>query len=177
MTRWGAVLAMALVVLGALALVSGAPPAYADEISDLKRAAAAGDAKAQYRLGIKYEYGQGVDKDYRAAAEWTAKAAEQGYADAQYNLGLMYEYGQGVAKSLTEAGKWYAEAAAQGMAGAIQARAMLEHKRNPPPAPKYAAPKAGPAREDPSEATEARGRPSPFGGRGSDRLRSRGGSK
>lgn len=162
MTRWGAVLA----VLAALM----AGPARAEDITGLQRAAAAGDAKAQYELGVKYEYGQGVDKDYGTAAEWTRKAADQGYADAQYNLGLMYEYGQGVGQSLDEAGKWYALSAAQGMEGAIQAQAMLARKRNPPPTPTYAAPKPATA---PGASGDPRDRPSPFGG-GSDRLRSRG---
>lgn len=168
MTRWGTVLAVLA------ALVAG--PAGADEISDLKRAAAAGDAKAQYDLGVKYEYAQGVDKDYGKAAEWTAKSAAQGYADAQYNLGLMYEYGQGVGQSLDEAGKWYGLAAAQGMKGAIQAQGMLARKRNPPPSPTYAAPKPATAPDDPSATGDPRDRPSPFGNRGSDRMGSRRGS-
>jgi hypothetical protein len=173
MTKRWAVLVVALVVLAAPALA--APPAFADEVADLKRAAKAGEAEAQYHLGVKYEYGQGVDKDYGVAADWTRKAAEQGYADAQYNLGLMHEYGQGVAKSLAEADKWYAKAAAQGMEGAIQARTILEHKRNPPPVPAHAAPKAEAVRNEQQSAGDPRtARPSPFGSggaRGQDRLR------
>lgn len=51
----------------------------------------AGQADAQYRLGLMYEDHLGVPQDYQQAYAWFLKAAEQGQADAQYRLGLMYE--------------------------------------------------------------------------------------
>jgi hypothetical protein len=57
--------------------------------------AAAGDAQAQYRLGILYWKGLGVPKDLAQAAEWLGKAAGQGNAEAQASLALVQkEIGQ-----------------------------------------------------------------------------------
>jgi TPR repeat protein len=158
-----------------LGLMVWVEPAGAAGVSDLQKAAAAGGAKAQYELGVRYEYGQDVDQDYTKAAEWTRKSADQGYADAQYNMGLMYEYGQGVSGSLTEAGKWYDKAAAQGMEGAIQAKGMLKRKLNPPARPRSAK-TAAPEPSAGEGASSKDGRPSPFGSRGMsnrDKMRER----
>lgn len=51
-----------------------------------EKAAQQGDADAQYRLGMLYEYGQGVPKDRQKAAEWYQKAADQGHSEAQNGL-------------------------------------------------------------------------------------------
>jgi len=171
MTRWSAVAALALmVVLSA--------PARAATVSELQQAAAAGDAKAQYDLGVKYEYGQGVDQDYSKAAEWTLKSAEQGYADAQYNYGLMLEYGQGVGRNLAEADKWYERAAEQGMEGAVQARGMLARKRNPPRAAMSSGSRQAASASDSlgdggDERDAAQGGDARSGDMGSSRLRDR----
>jgi uncharacterized protein len=52
-----------------------------------------GLAEAQTYLGLMYEKGLGVPKDYQQAAAWFRKAADQGYAIAQNNLGEMYANG------------------------------------------------------------------------------------
>lgn len=44
-----------------------------------EKAVQQGDADAQYRLGMLYEYGQGVPKD-------SQKAADQGHSEAQNGL-------------------------------------------------------------------------------------------
>lgn len=43
-------------------------------------------AKGQYELGLKYENGDGVPRDYLQAASWYRKAADQGDANAQKRL-------------------------------------------------------------------------------------------
>jgi TPR repeat protein len=53
-----------------------------------QKAADQGDAKAQSNLGVMYNFGEGVLKDYKQAVYWYQKAADQGYAGAQYDLGL-----------------------------------------------------------------------------------------
>jgi TPR repeat protein len=45
--------------------------------------AMAGDAEAQYRLGIDYKYGVGVPQSNDTAIFWFKKAAEQGHAQAK----------------------------------------------------------------------------------------------
>lgn len=76
------------------------------------------NADAQYKLGIRYYTGDGVEKNHSEAVKWFRKAAEQGNAEAQYNLGVCYENGEGVDKNLAEAAKWYRKVAEQGDANA-----------------------------------------------------------
>jgi len=66
-----------------------------------------GDARAQVVMGVMYETGLGVTRDYKAAATWYRKAADQGNARAQYNLGTLYERGDGVPRDEVQALKWY----------------------------------------------------------------------
>ena len=54
---------------------------------ELVRKAESGDAKAQAQLGVCYERGDGVAKDYSRAVYWYQKAAAQGQAVAINNLG------------------------------------------------------------------------------------------
>ena len=73
-----------------------------------------GDRVAQNNLGVCYNNGFGVAKDYVQAVSWYRKAVEQGYATAQFNLGVCYAEGEGVAKDQAQAVSWYRKAAAQG---------------------------------------------------------------
>ena len=86
------------------------------DVPTLTAMAEAGNAAAQYNLGVMYAKGQGVSQDYAAAAGWFRKAADQGYADAQNNLGVMYDNGTGVAQDYAAAVSWYRKAADQGYA-------------------------------------------------------------
>jgi TPR repeat protein len=92
-----------------------------------RRLAQQGDPDAQLLLGIKYEYGIGVQTNhaeamrwYRKAAEQYRKAVEQGLATAsqEFELGSLYEDGLGVTKDYGEALKLYNLAANQGSAAA-----------------------------------------------------------
>ena len=53
------------------------------------KAAAQGNAQAQFNLGSMYFEGEGVPKDPAQAVVWYRKAAEQGDSDAQHNLGVI----------------------------------------------------------------------------------------
>jgi TPR repeat protein len=77
-----------------------------------------GDARAQSLLGLLYYHGQGVQKDFTAAATWFRKAAEQGDATAQSHLGIIFFQGQGVPQDKTQAMTWFRRAANQGDAQA-----------------------------------------------------------
>jgi TPR repeat protein len=88
------------------------------EIAALHAQANAGDAIAQYNLGVAYDNGQSVPQDYVEAVAWYRKAADQGDPDAQYNLGVMHDTGQGVPQDYVEAAAWYRKAADQGYANA-----------------------------------------------------------
>ena len=68
------------------------------------------NASAQYQLGLRYDNGDGVQKDSAEAVKWFRKAAEQGYAPAQNEYGkhLMNE------RDVVEAVMWFRKAADQG---------------------------------------------------------------
>jgi hypothetical protein len=81
-----------------------------------RKAADQGMAMAQFNLGLMYDSGQGVARDYAQAAIWYRKAADQGLAPAQNNLGSLYENGQGVARDYAQAMNWFRKAADEGYA-------------------------------------------------------------
>ena len=91
---------------------------FATALQEWTPLAEAGDANAQYNLGVMYRQGYGVPQDYAEAVRWYRLAADQGYAFAQYNLGNMYRRGDGVPQDYAEAVKWYRLAADQGDAEA-----------------------------------------------------------
>ncbi len=85
----------------------------------LRKAAEAGDAAAQLRLGFIHDEGLGVPLDRREARAWYRKAAEQGDARAALCLGRIYYFGQDVEPDYREAARWYRLAADRGEAAAL----------------------------------------------------------
>jgi len=77
------------------------------------RLADRGVASSQYKLGVIYTTGRGVEVNHATAVDWFTKAAAQGHADAQYELGLMYLLGFGVVKNHATAVGWFTKAAEQ----------------------------------------------------------------
>lgn len=77
-------------------------------------AARQGDIAAQNAIGVCYYNGDGVEQDYKKAAEWFWKTAEKGNVTGQYNLGYMYDYGKGFEQDYKQAIYWYQKAAGQG---------------------------------------------------------------
>ena len=60
-------------------------PAFAQDSALLERAQA-GNAEAQYNLGVMYANGDGVKQSEGRATYWYCKAAEQGNKTAKNNL-------------------------------------------------------------------------------------------
>lgn len=87
-------------------------------LQEILTKAQAGDAKAQYELGVAYANGKGTDTNYVEAVKWFLQAADQGNAPAQRDLGLQYQFGRGVDKDYVQAVTWYRKAADQGYARA-----------------------------------------------------------
>ncbi len=86
-----------------LILAFTALTAWGQTMNELLQKANAGDAQAQYELGITY-YSDGIDgneKSYKEAIKWFEKAAVQGHAAAQYYVGLCFINGTGREKSKT----------------------------------------------------------------------------
>src|SRR4051812_38038539 len=93
--------------------------AFAQDISELKAKAQAGDAVAQLAVAKAYDFGKGVTANRFEAADWYLKAAQAGNAEAQNAIGVMYRTGDGGRKDPEEAAKWHRLAAKQGQADAM----------------------------------------------------------
>lgn len=122
----------ALVLIGAaLSSCSDAPDAlkafrngnYAEASRLWRPLAEKGDPQAQNYLGILYQLGLGVDRDYALAFKWYHSAAVHGNADAQRNLGALYQQGQGTAQNNLWAYAWYYAAAHN---GSVKAQDYIE---------------------------------------------------
>ena len=74
-----------------------------DQITETRRLAEKGDARAQLILGLMYANGRGVLKDDAEAVRWYRLAADQGHVTAQHNVGFMYANGEGVPENDAEA--------------------------------------------------------------------------
>ena len=81
-------------------------------------AAQAGDANAQYVLGLQLWRGRGVARDDADAARWFARAVEQNHADAMTDLATLYRQGEGVEKDARRAFSLSMQAAELGNASA-----------------------------------------------------------
>ncbi len=80
--------------------------------------AAAGDADAQLKLGLRYAGGDGVIQNDKEATKWFALAAEQGLTEAQYQYGLALLKGRGAVQDYQAAFSWIEKAAKRGHANA-----------------------------------------------------------
>ena len=58
------------------------------DVEELAARAAQGEAEAQYRLGISYYKGEGLNQDFGKAIDWVAQAAMQQYPGALELLGV-----------------------------------------------------------------------------------------
>lgn len=92
------------------------------------RAAEAGVAMAQAKLGNCYFAGAGVTRDFPAAQRWYRRAAEQGYADAQYVLGIWLSGGVAGTTDPADGYRWLALAERQGHSNAGKVRARAAEK-------------------------------------------------
>jgi len=97
------------------------PPSFDDDLKQAER----GEANAQYVLGRRYYFGDGVIQDTKKAVAWQTKAANQGHATAQYVLGLLYIAGEGVDQDKQKAVAWISRSAEQGLAEAQYALGMM----------------------------------------------------
>jgi TPR repeat protein len=86
----------------------------------------AGDARAEYLLGVMSDNGLGpVQLDVAEAARWYQRAAEKNNADAAFALSNAYSVGRGVTVNPNEALKWLTRAAENGHVTAMMSLAGL----------------------------------------------------
>lgn len=95
--------------------------------SPYRHSAEAGDAEAQYKLGLAYAGNVESDKHRKEAIYWLCSAAVQGHKSAQYELGRLYvrsgATADGELDNRASAYFWYTAAASQGHVEALDARA------------------------------------------------------
>lgn len=85
-----------------------------ETLEALAEKAESGDSAAQFDLGSRYLYGEGVEQSNFEALHWFRLAAEQDNHNAQYNLAVMYLNGIGVVANTEEALRWFEAAANNG---------------------------------------------------------------
>ena len=104
---------------------------FAKALREWRPLAEQGDARAQFYLGLLYENGDGVPRDYEKAREWYEESSAQGEANAQFYLGLLSAFGQGGPLDLSQAHMWYSLAAGNGHVGATVYRNDLAKQMTP----------------------------------------------
>lgn len=89
-------------------------PRQAAGLAALREQAEAGDAEAQYRLGVLYGNGEGVSLDHAEAEQLFTRSARQGHEDALFTLAWIYASGGGVEMDEARARELYLLAADKG---------------------------------------------------------------
>jgi TPR repeat protein len=69
--------------------------------------AEAGDAEAQFRIGVLYDAGEGMPVDGELARRWYEKAEKQNHLSARFNLALLYDLGEKVVRDYAAAFRLY----------------------------------------------------------------------
>ena len=92
---------------------------------EIRVEAEAGNAWAQFDLGLLYENGWVVARDIQRAIAWYRRSADQNYGAAFNNLGVLYEQGDGVSRDRAKAIELLRLAAQQGNAIARENLAQL----------------------------------------------------
>lgn len=78
-------------------------PGYASAVREMIQPLAdSGIPEAQNQIGVFYQSGLRIERDFKKARDWYTKAASQGNTAAQYNLGMLHYDGKGMAKDVAE---------------------------------------------------------------------------
>jgi len=104
-----------------------------------EKAADKGFDKAQYKLGMAYKNGLGVEVDKKKAFDWFLKASAQKLSVAQYEIGNAYYYGEGTEKNEAYAATVWGEAAERNHveAAKLAGKYYVEVSKNKSRAVKY----------------------------------------
>ncbi|MCK0198302.1 sel1 repeat family protein [Ancylobacter sp. 6x-1] len=95
-----------------------------------EKAAALGNADAQFALGVMKLQGTGIAKDEVGAADLFVKSAQKGDPAAAYNLGLLYLQGRAVPREPQAAAQWFQKAADKDQPDALYALAIMYREGN-----------------------------------------------
>ena len=94
---------------------NGVPQDFAKAAYWYGKAAAAGNAPGQYRLGTLYERGKGVAKDMNAALGWYERSASLGNVKAMHNAAVLSASNDQKQPDYARAFKWFSLGAAHGL--------------------------------------------------------------
>jgi len=106
-------------------------PQIAQKVMYAQRAAAQGNPRAQFDLGLMYLHGKGVLKNERVAFNYFHKAARKNHAEAKFQMGLCFSQGKGVRKQSQLARYWFKLAAKAGHPKAMAYLASIERTNRP----------------------------------------------
>ena len=98
---------------------------FAEAQAAWRQAASAGDPRGALYLGVMYDSGVGVSRDFGEAMRWYRQAAAGGSMVAAFNIGVLYDGGFGVTSDQSEAAAWYQKAASGGFGRAEYNLALL----------------------------------------------------
>ena len=83
------------------------------------------DPEDQVLMGLKYENGSEVKRDFKKAFSLYQKSAKQGYPEGMFKLGECYLYSRGVKENIGKALYWFTQSANKGDAQAQRELAIL----------------------------------------------------
>ena len=114
---------------------------FAKALEHFRKAAADGNADAQYYTGVMYAQGEGTKKDVAEAVRWYERAADRDQPDALYAMARLYVVGYVVERNADKAIQLLDRAIQYYPAGDAKKQAMdqraalvtlLNEQRNPP---------------------------------------------
>jgi hypothetical protein len=105
-------------------------PGPASDAEAVRLRAEAGDAEAQFRLGVRCVAGREAAPDFIEAVRWFREAAEQDHRLAQFHLGRMLAQGQGLPRDEAASLVWFRRAAEGGEGSAQHALGTACHRRS-----------------------------------------------
>ena len=86
-----------------------------------------GNVDAQYKLGLRFYYGDGLPQSYKNALYWLRKASKAGHVKATTLMGVCYGEGNGVDKSFDKALDYYKSAAKENEPNALYNLAIYNY--------------------------------------------------
>jgi TPR repeat protein len=102
---------------------------YPKALDHFKAAGTAGDADAQYYVGVMYAEAQGTQKNIAEAVRWYELAAARDQPDALYALARFYLVGFGVERNLDKAVELFDKAVAKYPPGEARDRAEAQRQK------------------------------------------------
>jgi S1-C subfamily serine protease len=94
----------------------------AEEFSPLAKA---GNAEAQYYMGVIAHDGLGREANLAEAGNWFKRSADGGFDKAQFQYGMMLYEGEGIKKDIPVAKMYFERAAAQGGSSAMHNAGLI----------------------------------------------------